>query len=298
MTDAADRIEKNLEHDRAHLRETLGAIEQKMSPGRMLDEAMAYFNTGPRAFAADLTSQIRENPMPALLTGVGIAWMILSDRKTPAADGGSAAAAPTARPDMYNDPGLLAEDYEVWDAHDRLQAAEWACVRLVDETDEAYALRLDETRASALGLNRVESEPHESFRTKVSTAADAVRRKGASARDRFRRLAGSAKHGAQAGREGVVSAVKSGLHGAGSAASSARQWHEANPVATGAIGIAIGALAGAALPLSRKEEQVLGGIADKGLAAGADVSRKAADGLSDALRDHAPSQSRNGPVVM
>lgn len=300
MSDAAaDRIEETLEQDRAHLRETLGAIEQKMSPGRLLDEAMSYFDTGPKAFASDLTRQVRDNPMPALLTGVGLAWLIMSDRK--AAQTGTAASgsvAHTPAPDPWTSATLEPEDYEAWAAHDRLQEAEWACVRLTDETDDAYAARLEQSRAAALGLTYDDSEPRESFGSRVSAAAASVKHKGASARDRFKQMAGSAKHGIQKGGKGVGSAVRAGRDGATAAAGSAKQLHETNPIATAAIAVALGAVVGAALPLSRKEEEVLGGAADKGLALGAEVSRKAADGLSQKVRDGGASAGAPSPTVM
>lgn len=280
----ADRLERDLEQNREHLRETLGAIEEKMSPGRLLDEAMAYFNTGPKAFASDLTTQIRDNPMPALLTGVGIAWMMMSDRKAPAASGGGATAA-----DEVDGFGFSVDpaDYDAWHEHDRLQQAEWSCVRMDDETPEAHARRLDQVRAAALGIAHDPQEDQAGFSTRVRGAADMVKQKGASAREKLKQAATSTKQRAGAGAQGLQSAVGSAKGGAKAAVSSSAQFHEANPVATGAIGVALGALLGAALPLSRKEESALGAVADKGLAMGADISRKGSDALTERIEQTA-----------
>ncbi|MFN3932182.1 MAG: DUF3618 domain-containing protein [Brevundimonas sp.] len=285
-----DQLERDLEHDRAHLRETLGALEDKMSPGRLLDEAMAHFNTGPKAFASDLTSQIRDNPMPALLTGVGLAWLMMSNGKA------SASGANGKAPDGKGyAAGLELDDYHAWQEHDRLQQAEWACVRLESETPEAHARRLDEARAAALGLGRDPQEDHEGFSSRVRHAADSVKQKGASARDKLKHAAGSAMHGvssaAHHASDGLKSAASSTKGGVGSAVSSGLQLHESNPIATAAIGVAIGALFGAAIPLSRKEEEVLGDVADKGLAMGADLGRKATEAVSEKVN---PSGGKEG----
>jgi ElaB/YqjD/DUF883 family membrane-anchored ribosome-binding protein len=280
----ADRLERDLEQDREHLRATLGAIEEKMSPGRLLDEAMSYFNTGPKAFASDLTTQIRDNPMPALLTGVGLAWLMMSDRKAPAAPPGKVDT--SLETDGFGfsvDPA----DYDAWTEHDRLQQAEWSCVRMADESAEAHARRLDQARAAALGLAYDPREDQAGFSTRVRGAADTVKHKGASAREKLKQAAASAKHGAgsaaSSGAHGLQSAASSAKGGAQAAVSSGLQFHESNPVATGAIGVALGALLGAALPLSRKEEAALGAVADKGLAAGAEMSRKGSDAVKESM---------------
>lgn len=291
MSDA-DRLEETLQQDREHLRQTLGAIEEKMSPGRMLDEAMAYFNTGPKAFASDLTTQIRDNPMPALLTGVGLAWLMMSDRQR---SSGSAEAVSPAVPTSY-DTSLEPGDYDAWSEHDRLQQAEWSCVRLEGETIEAHALRLDQARAAALGLDYDPQEDQAGFSSRVRGAADTVKQKGASVREKLKRAAGSAKHGAGsvagAGAHGVKSAAGSTVHGVRAAASSGLRLHETNPIATAALGVALGALLGAALPLTQTEEKALGDVADKGLKMGADLSRKASDAVSERVQ---PSDGGDAP---
>lgn len=309
MSDA-DRLEKNLEHDREHLRETLGALEDKMSPGRLLDEAMAYFDTGPKAFASDLTTQVRNNPMPALLTGVGIAWLMMSDRKAP--DQGQGASRSASAGDQL-DYLMSPADYEAWQEYDRLQQAEWACVRLDDETAEAHARRLNQARAAAIGLDHDPHEDHESFSTRVRHATDSVKQKGAASREKLKQAAASAKHAASSAKHGVGSAASHSVDGIRSAAASTRdgakaaissgqQLHENNPVATAAIGVAIGALLGAAIPLSRQEERALGDVADKGLAMGVEASRKASDELTgrvqEKTRDDGADKSTGSPGTM
>lgn len=291
----ADQLERDLEQDRDHLRETLGALEDKMSPGRLLDDAMNYFNTGPKTFASDLTAQIRDKPLPALLTGVGLAWLIMSDRKAASSEAGQGPQQPASTGASH---ALGSEDFDAWQEHDRLQQAEWSCIRLGDETAEAHAERLDRARAAALGMPYDPQEDHSSFSTRIREAADNVKQKGASARDKLKQAAASAKHGtssaASHGGQGLKSAASSAKGEAKAAVSSGMQLHESNPIATAAIGVALGALLGAAVPLSRKEEAALGSVADKGLELGAGLSRQASDAVSERVNASSGREAEQG----
>lgn len=284
MSDA-DRLERDLEQDREHLRETLGALEDKMSPGRLLDEAMAYFGTGPEAFASDLGAQVRDNPMPALLTGVGLAWLIMGDRKSKTASTDGALSQTASEPPVTDGFGYVMDpaDYDAWQEHDRLQQAEWACVRQDGETADAYGLRLDQARAAALGVAHEPADDHAGFSTKVRSAADAVKSRGVAAREKLKSASRGAGSAASRGGQAVKSAAASTKQGVANAASAGMHLHETNPIATAAMGVALGALLGAALPLSRKEEQALGKVADAGLDLGAQAGRKAADALSERM---------------
>jgi hypothetical protein len=75
----ADRIERNLEATRARLDATLDALQQKLSPGEMVDQAVTYIKEGSGAeFGRNLLVSVRENPIPAVLVGVGIAWLMMT----------------------------------------------------------------------------------------------------------------------------------------------------------------------------------------------------------------------------
>src|SRR3546814_11202617 len=56
---------------RSEMRETLDAIQSKLTPAQMMDEAMTYFRNGPGEFASNLGRVVRNNPVPMALVGVG-----------------------------------------------------------------------------------------------------------------------------------------------------------------------------------------------------------------------------------
>ena len=292
MNATTDQLEQDLQRDRQRLGETLSAIEQRMSPGALLDEAMAWFGSGSKDVAANLGAQVRDNPMPVLLTGVGLAWLMMSQNRTPAAASSASRGLSLAEAERLAD-----EDYEAWMAHDRLREAEWSVVRADGETEDAWRRRVDEARAGALRFEAHPDEDHQTFSQRLSAAAETVKQKGAAARDKFRRMAASARDGTGSAVDSVKAAAGDTAgkirHGAASTVSAMRDLPETNPVATAAIGVALGALLGAFTPLTRKEEEVLGPVADRGLAAGAEGGRRVVDTLTDTLdRTIAPNGTR------
>jgi len=83
MSTDPDHIEERIEDTRARLSQNLGELGDRMSPGNLMDEALRYFDTGPKEFAGSLGNQVRENPMGALLTAAGVAWMAMGRGQDP-----------------------------------------------------------------------------------------------------------------------------------------------------------------------------------------------------------------------
>jgi hypothetical protein len=76
-----DSLEREIDQTRARMNQTLGAIERRLTPGQIVDEAVGLFRDHGRDFAANLGSSIKENPVPAMLAAVGIGWMILVPKR-------------------------------------------------------------------------------------------------------------------------------------------------------------------------------------------------------------------------
>src|SRR5688572_29480252 len=74
---SASEIEREVETSRANLEDTVEALKDKMSIGQMVDEASRYFgDTGTGEVVNKLAVQARSNPLPLLLVGIGIAWLM------------------------------------------------------------------------------------------------------------------------------------------------------------------------------------------------------------------------------
>jgi hypothetical protein len=73
-------IERSLQETRARLDEHLGELEEKLSPAQIANDALAYLRTDGASFTADLAERMRDNPLPTLLVGVGIVWLMAGRR--------------------------------------------------------------------------------------------------------------------------------------------------------------------------------------------------------------------------
>src|SRR5438094_941840 len=84
------RLSEQLEHEaegvRAELASTLDELRLRMTPGRIVDEAVDYARDTPVAeFLRNLARDAREHPLPLLLIGAGIAWLVIASSLRPRA---------------------------------------------------------------------------------------------------------------------------------------------------------------------------------------------------------------------
>ena len=71
---------------------TFEELRDRMTPGRVVDQVVDYTRDGPAAeFLRNLKREVRENPMPLVLIGIGIAWLMLASSRTSRAAIASAA---------------------------------------------------------------------------------------------------------------------------------------------------------------------------------------------------------------
>lgn len=82
---SAVEIEREVEATRARLSSAVEEVRERVSPGQLGEEALDYFRaSGGRELLENLGQQIRDNPVPTILIGAGLTWMLLSSgRKTP-----------------------------------------------------------------------------------------------------------------------------------------------------------------------------------------------------------------------
>jgi len=74
-------IEREIEEERRSLTGTLDELQHRFSFDRMTTEAGHYVRSQSGEIASAVSRAVRENPMALVLTGVGIAWMILGNRR-------------------------------------------------------------------------------------------------------------------------------------------------------------------------------------------------------------------------
>src|SRR5688572_15962667 len=94
-TRTSEQIQKEIQQTRSEMSETLDAIRDKLSPGEILDQALAYFRSnksehGPGMsetashWASSLGDTVKQNPVPVALIGAGLAWLMMGGSRHPA----------------------------------------------------------------------------------------------------------------------------------------------------------------------------------------------------------------------
>lgn len=71
------QIEQEIELDRRRIEAKIDAIQDRLSPGQLIDEAIAYAKGhGAAEFASNLKTSAVANPLPVALIGIGLAWLM------------------------------------------------------------------------------------------------------------------------------------------------------------------------------------------------------------------------------
>ena len=292
------RIESELEQTRARLGTHLDELTRRLSPGQLLDEGLGYVRDGDGAdFVRNLREQVRDNPMPAVLTGIGIAWLAMSrDGRGPSARSSSRVVMPHGEATT----GLHATGDDV---AGRAHRAGAAVTRTANETDAAFRARVAEAQGKVMGLTRQAQESAESFSDRVREALDHARQSAASLRNSAREGMHKAGDMAASGRD-TAAGVRDRAAQAGAYASDAgsRLAHAMteNPLLLSAMSMTAGALFGALLPQTEFEERQFGQAGERaaGAAEGDGPGYAGARGTRGAGRHgcrHAGRAGRRGP---
>ena len=305
MSDTSNpaRIERDLDVTRSRLGAHLSELQDRLSPGQVLDDLMGYFRGGEgAAFGQNLLANVRANPMPAAIAGIGLAWLMASNQR-----GDAAAPRPSSGVGLHH---YGREDYSATMV--RIREAEQGVARHSGEAEHAYSARLDTARGQAIGLARHTLETTESFSERVRgalTAAErAVTETAHDVRDQVSGAIGaatgaigslgtSAKNATQGAAGYTGGALSHGGQAAGQMGSNMIAALAESPVLLGALGLAAGALLGALVPQSDQEETALGGIAkqardtatklaNQGLEGGRHVTQAVADKARESAQGH------------
>jgi ElaB/YqjD/DUF883 family membrane-anchored ribosome-binding protein len=83
-----EELEREANDVREDMERTIDQLMSQLSPGELINHALGRFkNGGDSAFTRNLVSQVQNNPVPAVLTGCGLAWLMASSKQPPASAG-------------------------------------------------------------------------------------------------------------------------------------------------------------------------------------------------------------------
>jgi len=225
-----EKILAEIDRTRGEMDRTLSAIEQRLTPGQLMDQGLDYLrHSGAHEFVENLGGAAKQNPLPVALTAIGLTWLMALGRQ-PAQGERSSTSASGIRRGMH------------------------------DMRDKASGM--------------------------MQSASDTV----SSAKQRAGAMTDTARQQWERARGGVDYLVNE------------------QPLALGAIGLAIGAILGAAAPRTRAEEQLMGDAArkvtEKAKEAGSQQLDKATQSakqmaeekLGQGKKPESPSQAKSQPA--
>jgi hypothetical protein len=276
-------IEREIEAERAGLARSLEELQAQFSPEAMVNTATTYMRSHGGDIASTIGRQIKANPMAAVLTGVGLAWLMLGSRNERdhhhyyEMDEGDADFRSAFSPD---DPGFetrrepaLAYDERVYPAAPgRLaEPQQEGFETRVERADEARTDRDEFTVNADHGLHDAQRSSSRSDRMKAK-AYGARQRAYARSADLKARLSEGTESMSEAARIRVMRARQQAYEAQatmerryGEYMASGRRSFEENPLLMGALAMGIGAAIGAALPRTEREDEAFGSYRDRAM---------------------------------
>jgi ElaB/YqjD/DUF883 family membrane-anchored ribosome-binding protein len=79
-----DEILAEIDRTRDEMDSTLSAIEHRLTPGQLVDQGIDYLrHSGANEFVQNLGGQVKHNPLPVSLVGIGLAWLMAASKRQP-----------------------------------------------------------------------------------------------------------------------------------------------------------------------------------------------------------------------
>jgi hypothetical protein len=252
---SADEIEREVEQTRASVSGTVDALRGRLQPGQIVDEVVDRVATyakgsGGAAFARNLGASVRDHPLPVLLIGAGIGWLLLSKPGTP--DSPRAAAVDPMRGHGHAPGGGVLPPPATEAGGDRPGGMGAGLAHAREAVGDVASRASDQVTELA---SRAASA--------ASSAAETLSDVGGRT---YRAVASVGAHAA-----GTAGAMRDGAGAAGQrttalaqrAASGLDDLAQSQPLLVGVLGVAVGAALAAVLPRTRTEDRLLGEARDQ-----------------------------------
>jgi ElaB/YqjD/DUF883 family membrane-anchored ribosome-binding protein len=285
-------LQREIDMQRSRVENTIDQIQDKLSPGQLIDELLAYTKGGGGEFVASLQRNVTANPLPVALLGVSLAWLM-------AKPAGSAEAS-TVRSDRRWDDSInsrrgytadAVDDFDEYADYPIAPITGSTLQRLGSTTDEygnTYSEFADDagkkfralSDASGKRAGHFVDESGNRFKGFTTAAGERVEHFRDEAGNLLDEATGWASHTWQKAREklrdardAIGSQTEMGRNRAAQAGDTMRVQMEGlnqtiltqfrdQPLVGGALAFALGAALGSALPHTAQEDALMGEAAD------------------------------------
>jgi ElaB/YqjD/DUF883 family membrane-anchored ribosome-binding protein len=287
-------LQREIEMQRSRVEDTIDQIQDKLSPGQLVDELLAYTKGGGGEFVASLQRNVTANPLPVALLGVSIAWLMAKPASA------SADLSSTARSDRQWDNSINRnraygvdddddfdeyEDYPVTiisgDSLQRLGSVRDERGRsfseFADDSGRKFKARADESGRRAghfmdeagnryKGFTNAAGEQVKHFRDEAGNILDEASGWAAEnwqkAREKLHDARDAISSGADMGKARAAQAGDAMMNQVDSLNRTIMHQFRDQPLVGGALAFALGAALGATLPRTEQEDALMGEAAD------------------------------------
>lgn len=269
----AEQLERETEQTRNEIANTLDELRACMTPGHVLDQLADRVGDGATAaFTRNLKHQTVNNPLPVMLIGAGLAWLMLGPR------GNSAGGLMRSTADRLRNATNEATD-SMRSASD--VASRTASDKSTEWSDKASRLGKDTGASLGSGAERARQAAAEaggSVRDAAGSIAESAQETTARTADSLRDTAGSkadtVQRSASEGYDAVADSARKTASSLSESTKAARQRTlqtgsalvdlcREQPLIVAGLGIAVGAMVGALLPTSEAEDRLMGETSDR-----------------------------------
>ncbi|MDH6267701.1 vacuolar-type H+-ATPase subunit H [Rhizobium sp. SG_E_25_P2] len=294
-------IEREIDGDRRRIEEKLDAIQERLSPGQMVDELLGYVKTsGGADFVNNLGRSVKNNPMPVALMGVSLAWMMAnqamptSSERTmtrnhdDSVDEAFYPLAPITGSLRRVGPPSIEDDssysHFTDDAGKRFRA-------LTDATGRRAGHFIDESGETYRGFADAAGKQVSDIRDEADRLLDEASGWTAAAWRQTQRRMADMGSSIKSGSDAAYQSLHDQTARMGDMLT--RQFRD-QPLVGGALAFALGAAIGTALPHTRIEDETVGDVGDK---ARDTLSRKTSDAMDEGERIAAETYQKAAQVA-
>ncbi|NLS06375.1 DUF3618 domain-containing protein [Rhizobium sp. P32RR-XVIII] len=85
-------LQREIDADRQRIGDRIDAIQERMSPGQLIDEVLVYAkSSGGGEYVRNLGQALKDNPLPVALMGISLAWL-MAKQQYPSSSAASSSA--------------------------------------------------------------------------------------------------------------------------------------------------------------------------------------------------------------
>ncbi|OWU68103.1 DUF3618 domain-containing protein [Marinibacterium profundimaris] len=283
-TRSAAEIEREIEDRRARLNADVENLQERFSMDGIFREIGLQFREHGGDVGRAVADQVKSNPVPLALTGIGLAWLMMgkSDRPDPSPSGYSRAEEEyrryrLARGQAYTPPAGPVYGSPVggpaWAMEDDDRDHRSVGERVSEKAGHVSDGIADTTSRVSGGVSKAAADAKSGLAETGAHVRDRVDSARSSASDRLeaarQRIADGTEHLSEEGRARVIAAREKALEmrrrasaNAERGIETAQDFYDQQPLVVGALALAVGAALGGALPRTQVEDDLMGQQSD------------------------------------